>query len=238
MILRQTTLIGSVAIILVLVIGSTIYLEPQLVQFNNSAPVLTVTGSKTAARTTDSDLGLELIVSQNVSSFQSGTAINLSLTVTNARAEFNNVSGSSNWPWNVDWKFSVSPCPASDSWGTFAIFKGYFTTGNLSFSSSDGVYSSPPGVAPSCPIGTFPLFVMHPSSDSTNISTTTPPNYDMPFGLYNLTETFSLSGYYTTAQGYVTSNSILPPPPYPPGIYTAVAGDEWGQILVLHFTVL
>jgi hypothetical protein len=45
--------------------------------------------------------------------------------------------------------------------------------------------------------------------------------------------------YTVTIQGYWPNafNSKSTRIPFDPGIYTVVAGDEWGNLVILHFTV-
>jgi len=40
----------------------------------------------------------------------------------------------------------------------------------------------------------------------------------------------NIEGYWTNSGIYSFSN-------FKPGVYTVVAGDEWGALVVLHFTV-
>ena len=60
--------------------------------------------------------------------------------------------------------------------------------------------------------------------------------------LYQVTP-MSISGYLSGNYSRVynssvfTQNGALPPPPFKSGIYTVIAGDEWGQVVLLHFTV-
>ena len=158
----------------------------------------------------------------------------MNVSIANVLPKLNNVSEGFDWPSNVNWSYVDWVCPYTDLWGGFAVFSGHYTPRNLSLSNSHGLYLFPPGVSFSCPIRTFPVYLFQPSSDFVNVSLTTPPDYDMGFPL---SDSWAPTGYYTTAQGYVTSNNILPPPPFPAGTYTIVAGDEWGQMAMLYFTV-
>jgi hypothetical protein len=53
---------------------------------------------------------------------------------------------------------------------------------------------------------------------------------------YPMNATISVGGYWTWDR---TMNPSANPVfhPFEPGIYTVVAGDEWGNVVLLHFTV-
>jgi len=190
----------------------------------------TTTSSAFEASTTNSTLGLELILSLNATEIQTGQAITVTTSVSNILQRVNNVSGASRWalPALANWSYSAFPCP---NWYNFLVFSGYYSIANIS-SAGGGLHLFPPGVVLPCPYRNFSSFVFEPSSD--NVAVGNPPN---PSGTFSTQENSTIVGYYTTAQGYVTSNRILPPPPFPRGAYTIVAGDEWGQIALLHFVV-
>ena len=68
-----------------------------------------------------------------------------------------------------------------------------------------------------------------------NVSNTSPSNYDNSF---STAESHSLAGYYFPNQGTPGSNEFPPATPFPVGVFTIAAGDEWGQLTILHFNVM
>jgi hypothetical protein len=53
---------------------------------------------------------------------------------------------------------------------------------------------------------------------------------------YAMNATINASGYWTWDRAINPSaNPVFHP--FEPGIYTVVAGDEWGNVVLLHFTV-
>lgn len=221
--------LGFVPIIIIgLVLG--IYLS---LTVGSNNPIVNYSSFTATAETANSTLGLELDLSVNSTTIQSGQAINVSVSITNTLQSLNNVSANLFWALPSLANFSSSPFPCPQ-WYSFLVFSGYYTVSDIS-KASDPLYLFPPGVEISCPFRTFSQFIFHPLSSQFNTSTTNPPDFDL---VDNSNQTFSITGYYTTAQGYVTSNGILPPPPFPQGVYTIVAGDEWGQLVLLHFAGL
>ena len=85
--------------------------------------------------------------------------------------------------------------------------------------------------------------VFQPTSSQANMNTGT---------FYQLSVNFTTSGYWTLppnpgGNGLVPFNSVIGPGQYPPeppeatpfvpGVYTVAVCDEWGQAVVIHFTV-
>ena len=83
-------------------------------------------------------------------------------------------------------------------------------------------------------------YLFHPLSDIASI----------PVGFFTINSSTVYQDTQMVSSGYLTGNysraynasiftpnGALPPPPFKPGIYTVVAGDEWGQMVILHFSV-
>jgi hypothetical protein len=52
---------------------------------------------------------------------------------------------------------------------------------------------------------------------------------------YGMNATIRVGGYWTWDRANPSANPVFHP--FEPGIYTVVAGDEWGDVVLLHFTV-
>jgi hypothetical protein len=220
----------TAVIVIVAAIGVYVLLSSSLIQ---SSLTNNYTSFATNSHTTNSSLGLELHLSLNSSVIKRGQAINVTLAISNILHRSNNVSGE--WAWSfpilADFGYSAFPCP---EWYNFVIFSSYYSANNISIA-SNALHLFPPGVGIPCPYLNFSQFIFQPLSSNFNTSTSEPPNFDRVF---SSNETFSIIGYYTTGQGYVNSNKISPPPPFPLGVYTIMAGDEWRQIVILHFAII
>ncbi len=84
-------------------------------------------------------------------------------------------------------------------------------------------------------------------SDLANVTWTGPgPGVVQTFGPYVMSYNFTTSGFWNLAD--ITGSEIpvigggngAPPPPTPftPGTYTVAVEDEWGQVSIMHFTVV
>ncbi len=86
-----------------------------------------------------------------------------------------------------------------------------------------------------------------PDSDMANVTWTGPgPGVVQEFGPYVMSYNFTTSGYWNLANFSGSQNPIIgggnggPPPttPFTPGTYSVAVEDEWGQVSVMHFTVV
>jgi hypothetical protein len=70
-------------------------------------------------------------------------------------------------------------------------------------------------------------YVFQPSSDVATIFQSSGTN---PVSTENMNAEVQTNGYWMASQNLNEYN-------FTPGVYTVVAGDEWGALVVLHFTV-
>ena len=169
--------------------------------------------------------GLQLVLTLNTTALPFGDAIRIGVDERNALSVQNNVTAVADWP-SVEGLWMVGPesdCPTRDNVG-YAILPGFFTADNAS-----GVTNEPlEQFFASCPLfpsGTYYLF--QPMSDNATFTigrsaVRAETNGD-----------FDVKGYYLTMDGGIGGDFH----PFPPGRYTVVAGDEWGGMVIQHFTV-
>ncbi len=178
--------------------------------------------------TVQSANNLTLTMSINQTSTQVGHGLTISVDERNTLQQTNNVSGAYNWPivnpavnarLGGSSIFTTGPCRGEYPMG-WAITKGYYTVSNMTMAEWLGLYDSD---AYHCGIGVgggVP-YVFQSSSDLAQIGQVSPQATGMfAFG--------SFSGYWMGEGIYVN---------FSPGVYTVVAGDEWGAIAFLYFTV-
>lgn len=216
-------IVAGVIAIVVILVGVEVYATSGISSGSTSQ---TITNT-TATEVTNSTLGIEFSLSINSTSIVSGQAINVSYSITNTKNTSNNVSGESRWalPSLFSFAYSLFPCPR---WDTFVVYSGYYSTSNVSGVTPIRLYPSFEGY-PSCPNWNFSNFLFQPQSSVVSLSNPFP-------GSFNTDENYSLTGYYIS-QSSVRTALNPPPNPFPPGHYTIVAGDEWGQMAILHFDV-
>jgi hypothetical protein len=235
-----------VAIVLALSIGIGIYyLQPQLGGTRTSTSNTTTSNPNypTTAQTANSTLGLELNLSLNstvIDTSSSSHAISVIISVYNTLPHVNNLSASHEWPIE---NLSAGSCNYELPLG-IAVFNGYYTTANISSQSASSLFLFP---ALPCPFEPSPAsYAFQPNSYYATIVgkpmvTSTSPYTNTTTTRETLvqqlmSDNIPLSGYCCTQipmNGGFTSGSV----PFAAGNYTLVAGDEWGQIVLLHFVV-
>lgn len=216
---------------------SSIYLSPQAVDSLNTTSGLQL----------ELALNTSVIFAHPVANNESG-AILVLVSLLNTLATSNNLTASNGWALP-----DLSPGMCSDYNQPFGIdvMKGYYTSSNVSSASPLQLF------APSfCPVYFPPAyFVFDPKSNYVNTVSSPRTSIQLvtsstsTFTRTTLTENVNplgdaereipLSGYCCTevpnANGTsFTYGSI----PFTVGTYTVAGGDEWGDLVLLHFTVL
>ena len=168
--------------------------------------------------------GLSLSLTLNSTTFQLGQEISVIIDEQNTLATVNNVSTSNGWPLRG---LSVGPCGTLNYPIGVAIFQGYYTPSNVSSATLLQLYK--PGIY-HCPmiLADINSYAFQPSSDIASVFGSCDPNPCLSD--FKISSEITVTGYWVNGQGAAPSN-------FTPGVYTVVAGDEWGTITVLHFVV-
>lgn len=237
---RQIVVGGVVALTIgIIVLASVVYLP--LGNTSTSTPATTTAStttsttisqsnpaSMTRAQTTNSTLGLKLQLSINSTTYYIGEYISVNITESNTLATSNNVSASSHWPVAG---LSIGQCGTVGSPVGVAVFQGYYTTSNVS--SVEHLQIFEPGTY-FCPGSSQNIvsYRFQPSSDSALVCSEYPSScQNLPNASYEI----SASGYWFKASSNNSSQSVFTY--FGPGTYTVVGGDEWGDVVILHFAV-
>jgi hypothetical protein len=177
--------------------------------------------------TIDSVHNLNLSMSLDNTTIMYGQMVGVSLDLWNTLNTTNTVNPSSNWSFPL----TQHPCPLQYPMD-YSIFKGYYTADNIS-SASPVPYIRPEYGAHSC-FATFYVssYVFSPNSDNAllNDSGSFLPE-QIKYGSYAL----GYWGYYWLGMFFPNDDPLQN---LPPGVYTVVGGDEWEQLLILHFKVV
>jgi hypothetical protein len=132
------------------------------------------------------------------------------------------VSAAHDWPIGG---LASGPCGPLNIPVGIAVLSGYYDAANVTSGKALQVYN--PGVY-ACPaiISGITSYLFQPSSDNATVYGSCQPS-----ACFNETvsATVSVTGYWTGGPSTFTS--------FPSGVYTVVAGDEWGGLAILHFTV-
>ena len=158
------------------------------------------------------------------------------MSIYNTLSTVNNVTGASDWAFSSLTNTTSFPCP---SYVYYQVFQGYYVQSNIS-SAGSPLQVSPVYKFLSCPQFIWSYYLFQPSSDQALIPNGhSETNSSIIYQKTTTGLTALLTGNYTEMYNasIFTMNGALPPPPFPPGTYTLVAGDQWGQLVILHFVV-
>jgi len=182
----------------------------------------TLATSKSASSTSVKSAanGLELSLTLNGSSISSGQGIAATAVEVNTLTTANNVSAAAKWPIG---NLAVGPCGHLNEPVGIAVLSGNYDAANVSSGLALQIYQ--PGTY-ACPAALSGIsgFLFQPSSDNATVLGTCQPG-----PCFSETTSASIS-----VRGYWTANAFAS---FPSGVYTVVAGDEWGGIAIAHFTV-
>jgi hypothetical protein len=164
---------------------------------------------------------LKLDLSLSSSTVRTGGNLSITVSVTNTLPTRDDVAAADSWQLEA---LLAGPCSPYTIGAyapvDYALIPGYYTASNVS---SDVSNQS----GPNCGISDYVIhsYDFQPSSDIAAINGacvgTSCPTRAMSY-------TITVSGYWNDVGMYT---------PFQPGQYTAVGVDEWGQMVVSHFTV-
>ena len=168
--------------------------------------------------------GLSLSLSLDSTTYQPGQAVSIAIDETNTLSKTNNVSAADKWPFHG---LSVSPCGTLNYPFGVAIFQGNYTVGNVSSATPLKLYN--PAALYNCPaiLSGISAYAFQPSSNTAAIFQT---SNDTPVFTESMNLKVQSTGYWVAGQAETLMN-------FEPGIYTVVGGDEWGSLVMVHFTV-
>ena len=190
--------------------------------------VSTVQSQSNSAFVTNEATGLRLTLSINTTSLSRGRTIDIQLDAQNTLPTPNTVNGSSIYRIKG---LSAGPCGGLGTFPSpmgFALFSGYHTADNLWYGQL-GFYSPGPYF---CPLFRSPMKWYVFAANGDNATGYGPcnggPCFTEPMRLDR-----SLSGYWIISP-VLNSGAFTT---FSPGVYTIVGGDEWGDLVLLHFAV-
>lgn len=167
--------------------------------------------------------GLRLTLSISSTELPAGQNITVKVDLSNNRTTSNRLAQASAWP--IEGLTTSDLCLNYYYPFGYGIIEGYYSLGNLS--SSTPLYLFNPTIITFCAAGaTISYYLFEPSS---NFATTNTDARPLP-----MNDSFSTSGYWTCNSLIYNSGVFYH---FGRGTYTVVAGDEWGNIVLLHFTV-
>jgi hypothetical protein len=199
---------------------------------SSSAALSSSNGLNQTFESSNSTLGLDLLLSVNSTTIPSEDAIGIAASVLNLRSTANNLTASNDWPVQG---LTSGPCPSGGP-STFpagiAVFRGSYGMNNLSSARPLEIW---PLIG--CPAEAeinATSYSFLPKDDIANYSgypvTQSPPSLARQESSTWIVVGASI--YAANGTGFYSSlDSSLP------SAYTLVAGDEWGQAVLVHFEV-
>jgi hypothetical protein len=195
---------------------------------SESTPTYTPITLDQYSSTIISKYGLSLTLSLNSTTYHPGEQIAVTIDEKNILAKENNIHGADAWPVQG---LTLSPCGTLYYPFGISILKGYYDAKSavaiapLQLFDPNAIYSCPAILA-----AVYYDYDFQPWSDVVAIYTSY--NHFTPLSI-NMTAKVTSAGFWTVTHGHPTwifSN-------FTTGIYTVVGGDEWGALVVLHFTI-
>ncbi len=171
-----------------------------------SSREFSIENATSSVSTSNSSLGVQLLL--QISTEDSGGNLSISLSAVNLRNTTNVISYADNWPYSQEELSGSDGCRFGASLA-FGIFNGNLSVDELQESGPLPLYNT--SVQFAC--------------TETFVATTLGPLGNESIGQ-------STAGYWT---GGASTSSPAALVTFPPGNYTVVGEDEWGQILLLHF---
>jgi hypothetical protein len=192
--------------------------------------MLTLTRTSVDSSTsTNNSMGLRLAMYANSTKIVSGQTLTVNISEYNALSIHNNVSASTNWPPQTA---SLALCNSVYPL-RMGVVKGYYSSSNISSVQPTQVGQViDPNIVYACPIFLAAAFYnFQPQSDNASwcVVSGRPACYS------------PVSHVNSFNSSWVGKNPSLGIPArqenFTPGSYTIIGGDEWGQLVLLHFLV-
>ena len=192
----------------------------------------TSTGASIATTTTGTSNANNLQLSLGIRS-NGGANITISAEETNLLSSENNVTAASNW----SYPNSDLLCGANEPGGNFeagvyfpmeiSVLQGNYEAGNYTSGTAMTMQSTGDEYACRGVVQAVQYYVFAPDSDNASFYFGSTKE-----GGYSAFEELTTDGYLTG------SGSTSEFRPFQPGTYTVLAEDEWGDVVLLHFTVV
>ena len=170
--------------------------------------------------------GLSLSLSLDSKTYQSGQQVGIYIDEKNTLSKTNTITTSAKWPVSG---LGVGPCGVLNYPFGIAVFQGNYTAANVSTATPLQIYE--PGIY-HCPdiLADISSYVFQPLSDTAAV-------FQMSESTAGFTAEMNAE-FEPAPTGYWASNEVGATfTNFEPGVYTVIAGDEWGALVVVHFTV-
>ncbi len=201
------------------VLGNHVMPQAGITIYNDKIKLLVSTDMQ-ISQSVESTSPLTLYLSTNSTSIQSGQAIGIDISLNNTGSQPLTLPGKDNWPINGLGSGGCSFLPMG-----IAVLDGYYTEQNMTDSKLLSFYFPPP----CAPFNvSFKNYTFQPMSSNVVIECESPDS-----NMFSCPHVMEMK--YDVAYSNVLENGDFHS--FNPGLYTIVAGDEWGHSAITHFTV-
>jgi hypothetical protein len=194
---------------------------------STAIPITGITFAQTSS-TVVSGNGLSLTLAIDSTSYQPGQQISITIAEKNTLATKDSIEAANAW---FVQGLNMGPCVTKYPFG-ISILQGNYDTTNVASITPLNLYD--PNVVIWCPVGlSVTAYDFQPSSDTAVIYSyflSSTGNSWPPWSMQMIGKVSS-TGYWAGNRPAATFINFTP------GIYTVVGGDEWGALVILHFTV-
>ena len=220
----NSRLVVSLSVVVIVLLAGTFLVVMQLGATTTSTESQSSTSVGTGGSYVNAPQNLQLRLSVNASSTggsHGNATVSIRVDEYNTLATANNVSKATQWGLGG---LSLGACGTQIYPFGVALYSGMYTAANVSKAQPLQIY---PIVA--CPmlIRLITAYLFQPTSDLAVV---------LPSGP-NATATLMSANVTATAVYTVVGAPSSSPSHLGPGTYTVAAGDEWGSVVVIHFTI-
>jgi hypothetical protein len=160
--------------------------------------------------------GLSLSLSLDAKTYPPGNKVRIVVDERNTLSTENNVSAADKWSYD---HLTLGACGTNGAVYGIAVFQGYYTSADISNVTSLSLYDYSVAV-PCVPPIQIIVYDFKPLRDIYTSQSSTSKAF----------AEIDITGHWTGSPNATLTN-------FDPGVYTVVAGDEWGGLVVVYFTV-
>jgi hypothetical protein len=193
---------------------------------SNSSTSTTSTDTSATTTAPDQGLGIQLVLSVSPSQGPRATSYLVNATVWNTLPRPNNVTGVGDYH-GVQTNPLCNTAPV-----TFEVLRGYYTLSNFSSGAALSIHGVQ-NMMCVVPASALSYYVFQPNSDVF----TGPAASQAVAGQATTTSMITRSATAAASLVNIYSGGLSDPQPFPPGTYTVLAADNWGQLALVHFAV-
>jgi hypothetical protein len=177
--------------------------------------------------------GLNFTISTNGTSLSPDQSIEITASIFNTLPKPNNITANMKGYQFLGYHLFPDPAGYWMSPYLFVVLNGSYTAQGLDGLGGRGWAENAFSMESSTPSS----YLFGPSSESAAIATylCSASCQNTTVGPYHSSASVVVRGYWTIPMR--TDSYPSPPKPFTPGVYTLAVEDEWGAVLVLHFTV-